>query len=104
VTSQLRALHLHGGLDSSRRLAMKKDDKEKAPRKGKKPFFARLLEAQELEQVAGGGCDPQTKKFPSDTDEGGGGPVTLKYPSDKDDGGGAVTQKFPSDNEDGGAY
>lgn len=48
----------------------------------KKPFFARLLEDQELEQVSGGG--EGTLKYPSDSDEG---PVdgTLKYPSDSDD-------------------
>ena len=37
----------------------------------KKPFFARLLETQELEKVAGGarvGIDATTKA-PSDTDE-----------------------------------
>jgi len=64
---------------------MKKDDSNKAPRKDKKPFFARLLEAQELEQVAGGTIE--TKKYPSDTDECG-GPifVTLKFPSDSDEG------------------
>jgi hypothetical protein len=46
---------------------------------GRQPFFARLLEAQELEQVAGGSIE--TKKFPSDNDEF----VTLKYPSDADE-------------------
>jgi hypothetical protein len=70
---------------------MKKDDKNKAPRKDKKPFFARLLEAQELEQVAGGG--------------GGGGPQTRKFPSDKDESSGPIftTQKFPSDNDEPGS-
>lgn len=43
----------------------------------KKPFFARYLETQELEQVQGGA----TKKFPSDGDEA----QTQKYPSDGDD-------------------
>ncbi|HEX8434525.1 microviridin/marinostatin family tricyclic proteinase inhibitor [Archangium sp.] len=71
---------------------MKKHDKDKAPRKDNKPFFARLLEAQELEQVAGGKGNggPQTRKFPSDKDECGSEPVftTLKFPSDGDDTGG----------------
>jgi len=44
----------------------------------KKPFFARFLETQELEQVQGGKA---TKKFPSDADEA----QTMKYPSDGDD-------------------
>lgn len=59
----------------------------------KKPFFARLLETQELEKVTGGG----TLKYPSDTDElegdwAGTDPLkdsvdhTLKYPSDSDEG------------------
>jgi hypothetical protein len=59
---------------------MKKNATDKAPQQGKKPFFARLLESQELEQAAGG-ARPQTKKYPSDSDEF----VTLKYPSDNDD-------------------
>ena len=42
----------------------------------KKPFFARYLEKQELEQAQGGA----TLKYPSDKDEV---PPTLKYPSDK---------------------
>ena len=46
---------------------------------GKKPFFARLLETQELETVAGGLT--ATLKYPSDIDED----VTLKYPSDNDE-------------------
>ena len=33
----------------------------------KKPFFARLLEDQELEQVSGGA--DQIQKYPSDNDE-----------------------------------
>lgn len=53
---------------------MKKQDKDK-----KKPFFARYLEAQELEAVTGG----RTGKYPSDLDEA----QTMKYPSDGDDGG-----------------
>jgi hypothetical protein len=67
---------------------MKKNAKDKASQKGKKPFFAHLLEAQELEQVAGGTA--QTRKYPSDSDEscgGGGTAVTLKFPSDNDEGG-----------------
>lgn len=55
----------------------------------KKPFFARLLEEQELEQVSGG--VDRTQKYPSDGDESGAltGPSnekTLKYPSDSDEG------------------
>ena len=71
---------------------MKKNAKDKAPRKDGKPFFAHLLEAQELEQVSGGrkpSQGPVTKKFPSDNDECDKEPI-------------AVTLKFPSDNEDGG--
>ncbi len=63
---------------------MKKDAKKTPPREGRKPFFARLLEAQELEQ-ASGGTRVTTEKFHSDTDEVA---VTLKYPSDAEDGGG----------------
>ncbi|QRK06362.1 microviridin/marinostatin family tricyclic proteinase inhibitor [Archangium violaceum] len=69
---------------------MKKNAKDSESRKGKKPFFARLLETQELEQVAGG-TGTVSKKYPSDSDEcggggGGGGPiVTLKFPSDDAD-------------------
>ena len=47
------------------------------PKSGKKPFFARFLESQELAKVNGGG----TLKYPSDRDE----EVTLKYPSDGDE-------------------
>jgi hypothetical protein len=71
---------------------MKKNAKDKAPQKGRKPFFAHLLEEQELEQ-ASGGCrppqDPHTKKYPSDNDEHTKGPpfTTLKYPSDQEDSG-----------------
>ncbi|HEY0094255.1 MAG TPA: microviridin/marinostatin family tricyclic proteinase inhibitor [Archangium sp.] len=71
---------------------MKKNAKDKVPRKGGKPFFAHLLEAQELEQVSGGHrppCPgPQTRKFPSDNDEHDKEPpifVTLKFPSDQED-------------------
>ncbi len=69
---------------------MKKNAKDKVPQKGGKPFFAKLLEAQELEKVSGGRKPPPpgpvTRKFPSDTDEE---PVftTLKYPSDNEDTG-----------------
>jgi hypothetical protein len=52
--------------------------------KNKKPFFARYLETQDLEEVRGG-----WSPF-----------VTLKYPSDKDDGDNPVTQKYPSDGDD----
>ncbi|MFL5355963.1 microviridin/marinostatin family tricyclic proteinase inhibitor [Archangium sp.] len=73
---------------------MKKEEKGTTPQKGRKPFFARLLEAQELEQVAGG-TGGVTKKAPSDRDEVA---VTEKFPSDNEDG--AVTLKYPSDQED----
>jgi hypothetical protein len=69
---------------------MKKTPKNQAPQEGRKPFFARLLESQELEQAAGGGA---TKKYPSDEDVA----VTLKYPSDGDD---YVTMKYPSDQDE----
>jgi hypothetical protein len=59
-----------------------------------KPFFARFLEKQALENVAGGG-PIQTHKFPSDSDED----VTLKFPSDNDED---VTLKFPSDSDETG--
>ncbi|ATB42833.1 hypothetical protein CYFUS_008312 [Cystobacter fuscus] len=62
---------------------MKKDKQDSSQQKGKRPFFARLLEAQELEQAAGG-APLQTLKFPSDSDEGG--PITRKWPSDCEDG------------------
>ncbi len=64
---------------------MKKKVKDPAPREGKKPFFARLLEEQELDEAAGGGIIA-TKKFPSDTDECHAPPIhTLKFPSDNDE-------------------
>jgi hypothetical protein len=74
---------------------MKKDAKTKERQKGRKPFFARLLESQELEQAAGGALPVQTLKYPSDSDEGF---VTLKYPSDKDEC--FVTLKYPSDSDE----
>ena len=77
---------------------MKKDASDKARRQGGKPFFARLLETQELEQVAGGA----TRKYPSDSDEGTA--VTMKYPSDSDEGGTVVTLKYPSDSDEGCGY
>ena len=51
-----------------------------------KPFFAKFLESQKMEdpanEVVGGGGSPfLTLKHPSDLDE----PVTMKYPSDGDD-------------------
>ncbi|MFY0580665.1 microviridin/marinostatin family tricyclic proteinase inhibitor [Cystobacter fuscus] len=58
---------------------MKKDKQDKTQQKGKKPFFARLLEAQDLEKVAGG-APRQTLKYPSDSDECS--PFTRKWPSD----------------------
>lgn len=70
---------------------MKKNAKNQAPREGKQPFFARLLEPQELEQAAGGAT--ATKKYPSDEDDA----VTMKYPSDGDD---YVTMKYPSDKDE----
>jgi hypothetical protein len=53
---------------------MKKNAKDQVPREGNKPFFARLLEEQELEEVAGGArlrgeSAPVTMKAPSDDDE-----------------------------------
>lgn len=48
-----------------------------------RPFFARFLEKQALENVAGGGGPVVTLKFPSDNDED----VTLKFPSDNDETG-----------------
>ena len=56
---------------------MKKDNQDKA--QGKKPFFARLLETQELETVTGGIGDPPTNKVADTADR------TLKYPSDTDE-------------------
>jgi hypothetical protein len=49
---------------------MKKNENEPKPQT-KKPFFARLLETQELDQVVGGLQSPSdsTDKYPSDTDE-----------------------------------
>jgi hypothetical protein len=68
---------------------MKKD----TTKQGQKPFFARLLEQQELEQVVGGGVQPdKTTKYPSDSDEG---TATVVFPPRGD-----VTQKFPSDNDE----
>jgi hypothetical protein len=49
------------------------------PKSGKKPFFARFLESQELAKVGAGG----TLKYPSDRDEDL--DRTLKYPSDGDE-------------------
>ena len=45
-----------------------------------RPFFARFLENQALENATGGG-PIVTQKYPSDADED----VTLKYPSDSDE-------------------
>jgi hypothetical protein len=59
---------------------MKKNATDKAAQESRKPFFARLLETQELEQAAGGSIFV-TLKYPSDSDEF----HTLKYPSDKDE-------------------
>lgn len=57
----------------------------------KKPFFARLLEEQELEQVSGGAN--VTTKYPSDSDEET--TTTVKDPLD-------TTQKYPSDSDESG--
>ncbi len=58
-------------------------DQDNVELKGKKslPFFARLLEAQEIADVSGGA---KTTKYPSDDDEVS---TTMKYPSDGDEGG-----------------
>lgn len=61
---------------------MKKQDA-----KTKKPFFARYLEGQDLEDVRGGWSPLVTLKYPSDKEDGGDHPVTQKYPSDGDDDG-----------------
>ncbi|HEX8822158.1 MAG TPA: microviridin/marinostatin family tricyclic proteinase inhibitor [Archangium sp.] len=75
---------------------MKKNEKDTTAQKGRKPFFARLLEAQELEHVAGGVRPSSlTRKAPSDHEEVS---TTEKYPSDSDEV--ATTLKYPSDNED----
>ncbi|PTL80924.1 microviridin/marinostatin family tricyclic proteinase inhibitor [Vitiosangium sp. GDMCC 1.1324] len=63
---------------------MKKNAKDPAAREGKKPFFARLLEEQELGEVSGGNV-AQTLKFPSDADDHWGPIFTKKYPSDRDE-------------------
>lgn len=60
---------------------MKKDATNESQQPSRKPFFARLLEEQELQEVAGGAA--HTKKYPSDSDEDYF--VTMKYPSDSDD-------------------
>ena len=79
---------------------MKKNPKQPSqtsPRDAARPFFARLLESQELERVSGG-MPAQTMKAPSDSDECFQPPTTKKYPSDEDIIN--VTLKFPSDGED----
>ena len=75
---------------------MKKNPKQSAPTSSR-PLFARLLESQELERVAGG-APMQTMKAPSDSDECFPPVATRKYPSDDDVIN--VTLKFPSDGED----
>jgi hypothetical protein len=60
---------------------MKKNAKDQGPREGRKPFFARLLESQELEQAAGG-APLVSMRYPSDSDEYH---TTLKFPSDGDE-------------------
>ncbi|HEX8704413.1 MAG TPA: microviridin/marinostatin family tricyclic proteinase inhibitor [Myxococcaceae bacterium] len=69
---------------------MKKNAKTES-QQSRKPFFARLLEEQELSEVAGGNAE--TKKYPSDSDVF----TTQKYPSDSDE---FVTLKYPSDSDD----
>ncbi|MCY1075354.1 microviridin/marinostatin family tricyclic proteinase inhibitor [Archangium lansingense] len=54
----------------------------------KKPFFARLLEDQELDQVSGGA--DQTQKYPSDNDDH---IASVKLPPD-------TTHKYPSDSDE----
>jgi len=50
-----------------------------------KPFFAKYLEGQEFPQVRTNiKAGPETRKYPSDTDEVA---TTLKYPSDAEDTG-----------------
>lgn len=56
----------------------------------RKPFFARLLEEQELEQVSGGAPN-KTQKYPSDGDE--------NLAASKDG-----TNKYPSDNDEHGSF
>jgi bacteriocin-like protein len=56
----------------------------------KKPFFAKLLEEQELAQVTGGVAD-KTLKYPSDGDEA----ALAKPPLDS-------TTKYPSDSDESG--
>ena len=60
----------------------KKHDMQK-PKTGKRPFFARFLESQQLEKLNGGG----TLKYPSDRNEWEDN-ATCKYPSDTDESGG----------------
>ncbi|ATB36777.1 hypothetical protein CYFUS_002192 [Cystobacter fuscus] len=60
----------------------------------KKPFFAKLLEEQELEQVTGGVAN-KTLKYPSDGDEAAAlsrsaDDSTAKYPSDSDESGSTI--------------
>ena len=48
---------------------MNNTNKKNKPSDQRKPFFARFLEKQALQDVVGGNEPPQTLKFPSDTDE-----------------------------------
>lgn len=66
------------------------------------PFFARFLEGQNYEDLSdqeseavSGGAKYQTKKYPSDKEDGGF--VTDKCGSDNDV---VTTQKYPSDNDE----
>lgn len=61
----------------------------------KKPFFARFLEAQEVDQIQAGKL-VQTMKYPSDNDES---VHTKKCNLDNDDI--IVTMKYPSDSDEG---
>ncbi len=44
---------------------------KKRPKTEKKPFFARFLEAEQLDKATGGRPPFVTLKWPSDDDEGG---------------------------------
>lgn len=57
----------------------------------KKPFFAKLLEEQELAQVSGGAPN-KTQKYPSDGDDYD---ALIKSPPDQ-------TMKYPSDGDEAG--
>lgn len=54
----------------------------RAKKQPTRPFFARFLEKQAMQNAMGGG-PVTTDKYPSDSDED----VTLKFPSDSDESG-----------------